>query len=176
MVARSFPGRRNGEGRADECHADQRGAVTPWVLGLTVLLLFMSMMVVDLAGAVSDRRVLAAMADAAAAAGASGIDEGRVRTDGGVGLPQSPTGPDQARSGPAHPALTLQLVRRRAEDSINAQSATDRALLTHPPDIAVVEGQVVVRLRGRGRIGILGAVSGDADLQVTAVARPRQRG
>ena len=70
----------------------ERGTVTLWVLGLCIALMFLGGLSLDLWRAVSARRELSAMADAAATAGANGIDEpslraGTVRVD-----------PDRARA------------------------------------------------------------------------------
>ncbi len=64
----------------------ERGSVTIWILGLAVMILFMGGISVDLWRALSDRRQLSAMADAAAVAGASGIDVAAWRQDGTLKL------------------------------------------------------------------------------------------
>lgn len=58
----------------------ERGAVTLWVLGLAVAVLFLGGLAVDLWRTIAVRRDLVAMADTAARAGASGLDEGALRT------------------------------------------------------------------------------------------------
>ena len=67
----------------------ERGFVTLWVLGLAMVLLFVGGLALDLWRAFSERRAIAATADAAAVAGASGIDEGAFRRDGTVRLDPS---------------------------------------------------------------------------------------
>jgi len=52
----------------------ERGSVTLWILGLGVMMLFLGGIAVDLWRAFGERRALAAAVDAAAVAGASGID------------------------------------------------------------------------------------------------------
>lgn len=52
----------------------ERGAVTLWVLGLCMMMLFIGGIALDLWRGFSERRALASMADAAAVAGANGID------------------------------------------------------------------------------------------------------
>lgn len=53
---------------------DERGAVTLWVLGLCMMMLFVGGIALDLWRGFSERRALAGMVDAAAVAGANGID------------------------------------------------------------------------------------------------------
>ena len=55
----------------------QEGFITIWLLGLCVALLFLGGISLDLWRAFSARRALASVADAAAIAGASGIDRAR---------------------------------------------------------------------------------------------------
>lgn len=61
---------------------DEGGWTTLWVLGLATSLLFLGGLTLDLGRAFSERRNLAAAADAAAAAGTSGIDEAGYRAGG----------------------------------------------------------------------------------------------
>lgn len=68
---------------------DERGSVTFWVLGLVVVVLFVGGLSVDLWRAVSERRELAGMATAAAAAAASGIDTELWREAGQLRLDES---------------------------------------------------------------------------------------
>ena len=58
----------------------------PWMLVLTLLLLGLGGLSVDLWRAFSERRELAAVADAAAVAGASALDESAFRAAGGARL------------------------------------------------------------------------------------------
>jgi len=58
---------------------DDRGFITLWVLGLTVAVLFLGGLGVDLWRAIAVRREVSAMADAAATAGANGLDESALR-------------------------------------------------------------------------------------------------
>lgn len=66
--------------------AGERGAVVLWLLGLSVVLLFVGGLSLDLWRAFDERRALAGAADAAAAAGASGVDLDHLRTTGDVRL------------------------------------------------------------------------------------------
>ncbi|MGH9011608.1 MAG: pilus assembly protein TadG-related protein [Acidimicrobiia bacterium] len=67
----------------------ERGSVTLFVLGLCVMMLFVGGISLDLWRAFSERRALASAADAAAVAGASGIDTDVYRTTGKVRLDPS---------------------------------------------------------------------------------------
>src|SRR5437879_5810969 len=57
----------------------ERGTVTLWVLGLCIALMFLGGLSLDLWRAVAVRREMSAMADAAATAGANGVDESALR-------------------------------------------------------------------------------------------------
>jgi Flp pilus assembly protein TadG len=73
---------------------NERGSITFWVLGLAIAVLFLGGLSVDLWRVMSERRELAAVADSAAAAGASALDvdhwrnagEIRLVADGAAGL------------------------------------------------------------------------------------------
>jgi Flp pilus assembly protein TadG len=58
----------------------EHGTVTLWVLGLCIALMFLGGLSLDLWRAVADRRELSGMADAAATAGANGVDESSLRS------------------------------------------------------------------------------------------------
>jgi Flp pilus assembly protein TadG len=62
----------------------ERGSVTMWTLGLSVLLLLFGGVAVDFWRALALQRELAAVADSASVAAASGIDEDHYRTTGEV--------------------------------------------------------------------------------------------
>lgn len=62
--------------------SDERGTALTWLLGLLVMVLALGGLSVDLWRAFSDRRLVAGVVDAAAIAGASGVDEERLRTTG----------------------------------------------------------------------------------------------
>ena len=64
----------------------ERGSVALWVLGLSVLLLAFGGLALDYWRALALQRELAAIADSAAVAGASGIDEEIYRASGEVVL------------------------------------------------------------------------------------------
>ena len=65
---------------------NERGSITFWVLGLAVAVLFLGGLSVDLWRVMSERRELAAVADSAAAAGASALDVDHWRNAGEVRL------------------------------------------------------------------------------------------
>jgi uncharacterized membrane protein len=63
-----------------------RGSVTIWVLGLSVLILLFGGLALDYWRALALQRELAAVADSAAIAAASGLDEETYRTTGELAL------------------------------------------------------------------------------------------
>ena len=65
---------------------DDRGWITLWILGLCVMVLFVGGLSLDLWHAFSERRSLAAAADAGARAGASMIDQIAYRESGALVL------------------------------------------------------------------------------------------
>jgi hypothetical protein len=134
-------------------HADERGTITLWVLGLCLCVLFLGGMSLDLWRGIALRREMQSMADASAIAGADGLDEQSLR-DGGAAL-------DPAR------------VRELASETLAAQSGAPHVdVMT----VDVVDGQVVVRLRGHVRTTLLGLALGDRpfDIAVRATAEPRR--
>ncbi len=103
------------------------GFVTIWILGLCVILLFLGGISLDLWRAFSDRRVLAAIVDAAAVAGASDLDREHVRT--------------QSQAG--HPVVRLDehAARRRAEEYLAIHARKLRiqdASVTFSPDLTEI--------------------------------------
>jgi Flp pilus assembly protein TadG len=109
----------------------------------------------DLWRAFSDRRSLAAAADAAALAGASAVDEAQYRASGAVIL---------------DPALAE--ARARAHIARQLDRDTLRAVSVHADDEAVtvvVHGQVGFTLLGLLQPGAF-------DVRVTATATPRRSG
>lgn len=85
-------------------HGDERGTTTFWMLGLCLMVLFLGGISLDLWRAFGARHTTAGEADAAAIAGASGIDEAYFRATGEVRLD-----PDLARS------LAIEHLRARAD-------------------------------------------------------------
>ncbi|MEX0864633.1 MAG: pilus assembly protein TadG-related protein [Acidimicrobiia bacterium] len=66
--------------------SDDRGSTTIWMLGLSLLLLLFGGLALDYWRGLALQRELAAVADSAAIAGASGIDEVLYRTTGELAL------------------------------------------------------------------------------------------
>jgi Flp pilus assembly protein TadG len=130
----------------------ESGTITLWLLGLCLVLFALGGVSLDLWRAFSERRALAATADAAALAGASAIDEDRYRTSGAVLL---------------DPALAE--IRARA----HIVQQLDRAALRSVTVYADTEAVTVVVLGNVGftLLGVL-APSGDFDVRVTATATP----
>lgn len=65
---------------------DDRGTALTWLLGLLLMVLALGGLSVDLWRAFSERRLVAGIVDAAAIAGASGLDEELLRETGDVRL------------------------------------------------------------------------------------------
>lgn len=124
-----------------------RGSVTIWVLGLSMLLLVFGGLAVDYWRALALQRELASVADSAAIAAASGIDESVYRETGQVVL-------DPARS------------RSLAEAAVDWQGVGVVDL-----DVAVVPASVTVTLVGEVELGLLGVfVDQSQPLAVRATA------
>ncbi len=112
----------------------QSGQITLLGIGVVVLLLFVGGVSLDLWRVFSERRALAEVADAAAAAGANGVDTAAYRLDGTLQLDQS-------------------LATRLALDNVATQ--TDVGSLTAVQVDASVE-VVVVEVRGEVPLTLLG--------------------
>lgn len=131
------------------------GTVTLWLLGVCLMLFALGGISLDLWRAFSERRSLAATADAAALAGASAIDEAAYRASGAVVL---------------LPALAE--VRARSQIARQLDRGSLRAVSVHADGEAVtvvVDGEVGFTL-----LGIL--QRGDFAVRVTATATPRRSG
>lgn len=74
-----------GPARVSSAEAEQ-GSITLWLLGLCVAILFLGGLSLDLWRAFNERRTVAGIVDAAAIAGASGVDEIWLRNTGEVRL------------------------------------------------------------------------------------------
>lgn len=111
---------------------DDRGSVTIWVLGLSMLLLVFGGLALDYWRALALQRELASVADSAAIAAASGIDEAFYRETGEVVL-------EPARS------------RGLAEAAVDWQGVDFVGL-----DVIVVPETVTVTLIGEVELGLLG--------------------
>ena len=130
------------------------GTITLWLLGLCLLLFALGGISLDLWRAFSERRSLAATADAAALAGASAIDEDEYRSSGAVVLDPS-----------------LAEARARAHVAGQLDRAALRAAAVHADAEAVTV--VVHGTVGFTLLGVL-APAGDLAVQVTATATPRR--
>ena len=128
---------------------DERGSVTMWMLGLALLLLTFGGLAIDYWRALALQRELAAVADSAAGAGASGIDEARYRAGGELVL---------------DPRRAVGLVARSVD--FQGVALSDVAVSFAPGNDAVT-----VRVRGEVELGLLGVFIDDDDpLQVSASA------
>jgi Flp pilus assembly protein TadG len=132
---------------------DERGTMTLFLLGLCVAILFLGGLVVDFWRVLAVRRELAAMADAAATAGANGLDESSLRTGGDALDPAAARGLALAE---------LQTEARHGE-------ITD-------VDVVADSRQVVVRLQSHVQFSLLGILvrGRDFTVTVTATAQPRR--
>ncbi len=131
----------------------EEGTVTLWALGLCVMLLFLGGISLDLWRVFSERRVLAGTVDAAAIAGASGIDEEAFRDAGVLRLD-----PDRAE------ALAWANLAAQTDDRSLARAA-----------VAATPEEVTVVATGRVEFTLLSVLMpGEAPfmIQVTATARP----
>jgi Flp pilus assembly protein TadG len=131
----------------------ESGTITIWILGLCLMLFLLGGISLDLWRAFSERRALAAAADAAALAGASALDEAAYRESGMVRLVPADA-------------------QRRAAESLAGQ--LDRRALTGS-DVRATDGVVVVEVTGDVDFSLLQLLSpGDSfDITVRAVARPQ---
>lgn len=127
-------------------------ATVIWCVGLAVLLLPLGGVSVDLWHGISAERTLQDAARAAAAAGASGIDESQYRSSGSIALE-----PDQVRD----------LVAANLQRQTNLPSGTRMTELN-------VDGpEVTVQLRDSLPLTLLRILVSGRDLQLTATATAR---
>lgn len=132
---------------------DDGGSVTLWLLGLCVVLLFVGGLSLDLWRAFSERRALAGAVDAAAVAGASGLDVTPFRDGDAVRLD-----PDAAE--------------RRAWATLRSQ--TDTAALTSA-SVSASATAVTVSASGRVELTLLRTLLPDLaplQIRVTATSEP----
>lgn len=134
----------------------ERGTITLWVLGLCLMLFLLGGISLDLWRAFSERRSLAAVADAAAVAGASALDTAAYRAANAVQLV-----PAEAERR-ARESLADQLDRRALRDAQVRASTTEVSV--------VVSGSVDFSL-----LRILSPES-RFELTVRATARPEPSG
>ena len=131
----------------------ESGTTTLWMLGLCLMLFLLGGISLDLWRAFSERRSLAATADAAAVAGASALDEAAYRSSGAVRLVPADA-------------------RRRAEASL-ADQLDRRALRDARVDATEEEVRVVVA--GSVAFSLLQMVAPGDEFAITvhATARPQ---
>jgi Flp pilus assembly protein TadG len=101
----------------------ESGTITLWMLGLCLMLFLLGGISLDLWRAFSERRSLAASADAAAVAGASALDEAAYRSTGAVRLVPA----DAQRR--ARASLADQLDRRALRDA-RVEATEDTVIVT----------------------------------------------
>ncbi|MDX1619402.1 MAG: pilus assembly protein TadG-related protein [Nitriliruptorales bacterium] len=135
-------------------HTDQTGSMTLWMVGLTMLVLAIGGISVDLWRAQAERRELAAIADAAAFAGASGLDTVAFRRDGSLQL---------------DPHLAEQLSRADLAVQDGAGRVHHVAVVADPDHIRVtLEGEVDLTL-----LGLLAPGHDPLPVRVSATAEPQ---
>lgn len=128
------------------------GTLVLWFLGLCVLLMTLSGLSLDLWRGFSERRALVAIADAAAFAGASGIDELHFRATGEVRLD-----PQRARD------LAARSIAAQSDD----RSVSGTAVRVEP-------GSVTVSVAGAVPLTLLRLLTWDSlKVVATATAEPR---
>lgn len=146
-------GRRADTDRAGWAH-DEGGNITLWLLGLCVSVLFLGGISIDLWHAFSERRALAGAVDAAAIAGASGLDEQAFREDGRVAL---------------DPALAESLAAENLRSQGDLSSLTAWSTTASPQEITVTAaGSVELTL-----LRVLAPGQGPLRIQVSATVAPR---
>jgi hypothetical protein len=132
---------------------DQHGMITLWVLGLTIAVMFLGGLGLDLWRAIAVRREVSMMADAAASAGANGLDENALRGD------------------------QLQLDDARVRQLVAAElSEYPNAGRLDGEDVTVVGASVNVSLREQVHFSLLGIFMGGGQFIVhaSATAAPRE--
>jgi hypothetical protein len=131
----------------------EHGMITLWVLGLAVAVLFLGGIGLDFWRAIAVRREVSVMADAAATAGANGLDELSLRAD------------------------QLQLDESRVRHLVAAELAEyPKARKLRDESVTVANGQVIVTLREDVHFSLLGIFmgSGHFTVQARAVAEPQE--
>jgi Flp pilus assembly protein TadG len=131
----------------------ESGTITLWMLGLCLMLFLLGGISLDLWRAFSERRTLAATADAAAIAGASALDEAAYRSTGAVRLVPA----DAQRR--ARASLADQLDRRALRDA----------------RVDATEDTVIVTVGGSVDFSLLQIVAPGDEFAITvhATARPQ---
>lgn len=136
---------------------DEDGALVLWFLGLCLLLLTLSGLGLDLWRGFSERRALVAVADAAAFAGASGLDEDHFRATGEVRL---------------DPARAEAFARHSLATQTDDRAVVDAAVTVDPDGrtvTVVVSGEVPLTLLRLLTVGPL-------EVTALAISEPRLSG
>ena len=134
---------------------DERGSFTVWALGLSVTLLFLGGIAIDAWRMFGARRDLVHATEAAARAGATGIDEDRLRNEGVL-------------------ALDPRRVDRLARESL-AGSGND-ARVDGPPAVQVEGFTVTVRAQRTIELPLIGLLApGGAQRTIAARAQAQPR-
>jgi hypothetical protein len=132
---------------------DQHGMITLWILGLTIAVMFLGGLGLDLWRAIAVRREVSMMADAAATAGANGLDENALRGD------------------------ALQLDDARVRQLVAAELGEYPNARRLDADVVTIIGaRVRVSLRETVHFSLLGIFMGGGRfvVQATATAEPRE--
>jgi Putative Flp pilus-assembly TadE/G-like len=132
---------------------DQNGMITLWILGLVIAVMFLGGLGLDLWRAVAVRREVSTMADAAATAGADGLDENALRGD------------------------ALQLDDTRVRQLVAAELAEyPNAQRLEGEEVTIAGARVSVSLRETVHFSLLGIFMGGGRFVVraTATAEPRE--
>ena len=126
---------------------NEHGMITLWVLGLAVAVLFLGGIGLDFWRAIAVRREVSVMADAAATAGANGLDESALR--GG----------------------RLQLDEPRVRQLVASELAQyPGARKLRAENVSIVDGQVVITLSEDVHFSLLGIFMGGGHFTVQAKA------
>ena len=137
------------------CRArDERGMITLWVLGLTISVMFLGGLSLDLWRAVAERREVSTMADAAATAGANGLDENALRGD----------------------ALQLDDAPSSTTRRGRARASTRTCSVSTGEEVTIAGARVSVTLRETVHFSLLGIFMGGGHfvVQASATAEPRE--
>lgn len=135
--------------------SDERGSVTLWVLGLILPTLLIGGIALDLWRGFSERRALAGMADAAAVAGANGVDTDHFYATDEVRL---------------DPDLAEQLAMENLAAQLDDRSLDDW-------EVAATTAAVTVRVRGTVDLTLLKLFYEESwDIEADATARPQPIG
>lgn len=129
--------------------------VVLWLLGVATMILMLGGLSIDLWQVFSERRALVGAADAAAFAGASGIDLAVYRADGSVVL--APAAAEE---------LAVAALARQ----------DDAGSLVGPPAVSVTADRITVVLEGRVQLTLLRLLAPGTDgldLRVVSTAEPR---